>query len=181
MLCVTALCAGCDARPRRIGAIADDLRGVLPDGWTVTATDSQIRIRSEREMVFFCPLALPPFGTREEHIREFGDRKRYLLTLSFVPRLDPAELERRAAARRAFEWMFENEDRSKFDWQEAVDGIHDNRPPRCRTPDYSVFDDRPPEQYEIEIHPADAAVEVEAMLASLSRVLGTEPPSPSRD
>jgi hypothetical protein len=68
-------------------------------------------------------------GGVEQLAREFGQTAKYQVTLSFLPRLSPAELERLRAVRRPFERVLDTGAGSKAEYDDAIRGYEQHHVP----------------------------------------------------
>jgi len=165
-----ALLAGCSSGPRQISEVRDDIRRIIPTGWSVNASNTTIRIQSEREVTLIGRISRPVMpGGMEELARRMGQTTKYEVILSFVPRLSAAELGRLRAARSPFERILDTGAPSKLDYTKAQIGYEHHRVPTFYTDKYSIFVDRSADRF-VEVYPPDAAAQVERLMEALRRL-----------
>jgi hypothetical protein len=156
--------AGC-SNTRPVARVADDVRRSIPAGWSLTSSNSTIRVESDRDVVLIGRISRPA-GSPEEVARMIGRTNKYEVTLTFVPRLSADELEQLRAARRPFEHILDTGAPSKENYTQAQIGYERQKVPMFYTPDYSIFVDRPIDRF-VEVYPPDAAAQVGRLMASL--------------
>jgi len=162
------LLAGCSSGLRPITKVADDIRHDIPSGWSVNASNSTVRIQSERDMTLIGRISRPVMPM-EQLAREMGHTIKYEVVLSFVPRLSSVEVSRLRAEREPFEHALDTGAASKDEYFRAQVGYQQHRIPVYYTDDYSIFVDRPIDRF-VEVYPPDSAVQVEQLMAALGRL-----------
>jgi hypothetical protein len=166
-----AFLTGCGSGQRPVAKVAEDIRRVAPIGWTVVTSNTAIRIQSERDVTLIGRFSRPffkPMGM-EQLARDFGNVTKYQVTLSLVPRLTNADLERLCVARRPFGQILDKGARSKDEYDNAQRGFDLHPAPTFYTDDYSVFVERPSERL-FEVYPSESAAEIDMLMTSLKRV-----------
>ena len=169
-LLFAALLAGCGRDSYRVGGVADDIRRAIPSDWSVSTSNTTIRIQSKGEIKLIGRASRPVLpGGMKELAQRMGQTTKYYVTLSLVPRLSPIELEQLRAARRPFERVLDTGAHSKTEYDDAIRGYEQHGVPTFYNDDYSVFVDRPNDRF-VEVFPPDAATQAERLMVSLKKV-----------
>ncbi len=162
--CLATFVIGCKTGSRSISSFANDLRHSIPPGWNISTSNNVVRIRSEAELTLIIQMQLPVSADSiDEVLRKYGEKEKYEVALSFVPRLSDSELEHLHEARRPYEQALHGNSMTSVSqslW--ALDRIP---LPTYYTDDYSIFVVRPLLNGGYEDYPA--ARQVEQLMDSL--------------
>jgi len=156
--------------------IDPDLRSLLSPvtvaGWSLTVSSGVAKLEREKE-VFLIPWLSRPmaFSKPAELVAHgFGKRARYVITLTFVPRLGDEAVKGLFLERQKYLELLDRGALTKDEYSDALHGYWKCQVPDYHTESFSVFVDRVHERF-VEISPIEDAAEIRSVVASLSRVL----------
>jgi|ERR1051325_17393 hypothetical protein len=180
LLGATVLAVGCSSAPSRF---VKEVAGICPSGWQVSASNSVIVLRRETPVWIMGKVSNPPPdpGESVEHyFKTAGSEVHYEVRLRFVPLLPRPEYEKLKAARAFAAARFHRGAAGKEEYTQWQINYENCQVPALFTKDNSIFLDRwadtgtdPGYRIEtrfIDVHPPEAASEIEAVIKSLQKV-----------
>ena len=105
-------------------------------------------------------------GTFEEGVKKYGREKRYEIRLRFEPRLTDSEFNQLRLAREPYEKIVNEGARTKDDWSDGMQGLHEHKVPIYFTEKYSVFAEKS-DDYPVQIYPESVLPECRKVVAAL--------------
>jgi hypothetical protein len=148
--------------------IENELRSILPKGWSLTAKEDTFTLLREEKVNLYVEVAwdVRRFQSFEEAVRHYGSVENYQIVLRFEPRLSDAEYEQLRLRREPFERILNEGAHSKDEWAKGIEEFYKRKVPVYFTERYSVFAEKS-DNYPVRVYPESVVPECKRVLASL--------------